>query len=114
MALSSDLSPLPEPDPPVVVGPRAAAARLAASDPDTIQPLGICLDNDPVLVPSMLADHGITWPVFCDGRGWQGELVRSLGINAMPVLWIVDRHGILLSLDAKQDAGALIEKAARQ
>jgi len=82
--------------------------------PESIQPLGICLDNDPVAVPSMLEDHGITWPVYCDGRGWQGELVRSLGINALPMLWIVDRHGNLLCLDAKQNAAALIEKAARQ
>jgi hypothetical protein len=87
--------------------------QLAAGvSPASLRALGICLDNDPVSVPSMLADHQITWPVYCDGRGWQGELVRSLGINAIPELWIVDREGVLRALDAKDDAPALIEKAA--
>ena len=80
---------------------------------DTVKPLGICLDNDPIAVPALLDQHNITWPVFCDGQGWQGQLVRSLGINALPTLWILDRRGALLTLDAKQDAQALIERAAR-
>jgi peroxiredoxin len=88
--------------------------QLAAdAGPDTVQPLGICLDHDPVSVPAMLSDHQITWPVYCDGQGWQGPLVRTFGINALPELWIVDRTGILRALDAKDDAPALIEKAAR-
>jgi peroxiredoxin len=78
-----------------------------------VQLLGICLDNDPVSVPAMLADHNISWPVFCDGRAWQGELVRSLGINAIPELWIVDPDGILRTLNAKADALDLIKQAAR-
>jgi hypothetical protein len=87
--------------------------RLGAQGAD-IQALGICLDNVPETVPAMLAEHGITWPVYCDGLGWQGPLVRGLGINALPVLWIVNREGILVSLDARQDANALIDKALRQ
>jgi len=78
---------------------------------ESIQALGICLDADPVSVPDVMSEHGITWPVYCDGRGWQGELVRSLGINSLPTLWIVDREGILRALDAKQDAPAIIERA---
>jgi len=89
--------------------------QLASAAPPSgdIQPLGICLDKDPYAVPAMLGDQGINWPVFCDGRGWQGALVRSLGINALPELWIIDRQGILRSLDAKQDAETLIQNAAR-
>jgi peroxiredoxin len=80
--------------------------------PESMQVLGICLDNDPVSVPDTLTDHQITWPVYCDGRGWHGELVRSLGINELPELWIVDRDGVLIALDAKNNAVQLIEKAA--
>jgi thiol-disulfide isomerase/thioredoxin len=87
---------------------------LAASfPPDSLQTLGICLDNDPVSVPDMLSDHGIGWPVYCDGQGWQGQLVRSLGINELPELWVVDRDGVLRALDAKDDAAELIRKVAR-
>jgi hypothetical protein len=82
--------------------------------PESIETLGICLDNDPVSVPDMLSDHGIAWPVYCDGRGWQGELVRGLGINTLPQLWIVDRGGVLRSLDAKDDAEMAIRRAGRE
>jgi len=89
--------------------------QLAARYPsESVQALGICLDKDPVAVPAMLEDHQVTWPVYCDGHGWQGELVRSLGINALPELWILDRDGVLLTLDAKDNAEALIQKAARE
>jgi thiol-disulfide isomerase/thioredoxin len=87
--------------------------QLAAHYPaDTVQALGICLDNDPVAVPNLLADHQIPWPVYCDGQGWHGTLVRSLGVNAIPALWILDRQGIVLTLDAKNDAPAIIDRAA--
>jgi len=84
-------------------------ARVPA---DTLAALGICLDNDPVSASAMLADHEITWPVYCDGQGWQGPLVRSLGINALPDVWIVDKEGVLRALDAKDNAVAIIQKAA--
>jgi thiol-disulfide isomerase/thioredoxin len=89
--------------------------NLAASGgADALQTLGICLDSDPVTVPDMLAQQGIAWPVYCDGRGWQGTLVRGLGVNALPQLWIVDKEGVVLSLDAKQDAEALIDRGLRR
>jgi hypothetical protein len=82
--------------------------------PQPVEALGICLDKDPVAVPDTMAAHNITWPVYCDGQGWQGELVRGLGINSLPELWIVDRDGVLISLDAKDDAESLIRRAARE
>jgi peroxiredoxin len=83
------------------------------SPADGVQTLGVSLDNDPVAVSKFLDDHNIAWPVYCDGRGWQGDLVRSLGVNELPMLWIVDRKGILRALDAKEDAPAIIQDAAK-
>lgn len=84
---------------------------LSHYPPKTVQAIGICLDTDPVGVPAMLADRQITFPVYCDGASWQGKLVRSLGVNEIPMLWILDHDGNLLTLDAKDDAGKIIEKA---
>jgi peroxiredoxin len=80
---------------------------------ESLQAVGISLDNDPVSLPGLLADHQITWPVYCDGAGWRGALVRSLGINALPDLWVVDRDGILRALDVKGNAVQLIQQVAR-
>jgi tetratricopeptide (TPR) repeat protein len=83
--------------------------QLAAGS-DSIQALGICLDNDPIAASAMLTERGVRWPIYCDGAGWRGPLVRKLGINSLPALWIVDRDGVLRALDAKDDAPALLEK----
>lgn len=80
--------------------------RQLAAQNGHLQILGVCLDSDPVAVPSMLADHQIGWPVYCDGAGWGGALVRGLGINALPALWIVDRDGILRSISARPGESA--------
>ena len=48
------------------------------------------------------------------GGGGKGDLVRSLGINELPDLWIVDRDGVLRALDAKEYAEGLIRKAMRE
>jgi peroxiredoxin len=86
--------------------------QLAAQYPaENVQALGICLDKDPVAAPAMLSDHQISWPVYCDGDAWEGKLVRELGINALPDLWIVDTKGVLQTLDAKDDADRVIQKA---
>jgi len=46
-------------------------------------------------------------------KGLAGRTGEEPGVNALPQLWIVDSQGTLRSVDAKQDAEALIEKAAR-
>ena len=55
-------------------------------------------------------------PVAFDGKGWESPLVRSLGINSLPTLWIVDRKGNLRALNARTDreASALIAQLLRE
>lgn len=41
------------------------------------------------------------WPTAFDGRGWEGEIVRQLGINALPTIFIFDAEGRLRALNAR-------------
>ena len=91
----------------------ALLQRLAAEF--TGQPvdfLTVSLDEDRKALASTMEAANLRWPVHCDGRGWKGELVRSLGINALPTVWVLDRDGNLLDLNARGDqAVELIRKA---
>ena len=51
----------------------------------------------------MMESFGITWPTYFNAKGWESDLVRSLGINAIPTLWLVDKRGVLRSINARDD-----------
>ena len=72
---------------------------------------GVSLDEDRTALGSTIKAADLRWPVHCDGRAWQGELVRSLGINALPTVWVLDRRGRLVTLNARNDAAAIIRSA---
>jgi len=72
---------------------------------------GVALDEDRALLAATIKAADLQWPVHCDGRGWQGELVRSLGINALPTVWVLDRRGQLVTLNARDQAGDIIRAA---
>lgn len=71
--------------------------------PQQVRVVGISLDSDMGTARAVKAKFGIDWPVYCDGKGWHGRFVRSLGINALPTVWIVDRRGVLRVLNEPDD-----------
>jgi hypothetical protein len=45
----------------------------------------------------------ISWPVDYDGKGWQNTIARKFGVNTLPTLWLIDREGRLVSLNARDN-----------
>jgi len=41
------------------------------------------------------------WIASYDADGWMGNLPRSLGINALPSVWILDKKGVVRTINAK-------------
>jgi len=80
-----------------------------------VQILGISLDTKRERLVSIVEQKRITWPVACDGKGWESALVRPLGINALPTVWLLDRQGRLRSLNALENtAGQVRQLLAEQ
>ena len=69
------------------------------------------LDEDRAALEGTIKVADLKWPTHFDGRGWQGELIRSLGINALPTVWVLDRQGRLLTLNARGDEADTIRRA---
>ncbi len=92
-----------------------AVHEIAGGFPtDKVQPLGISLDENPDTAKALLKAHKINWPVYCDGKGWESPLVHSFGVNSLPTFWILDRAGKLRTLNARDDAPALIAQLLRE
>ena len=65
---------------------------------DRVQAIGISLDEKQQDITNTVQRYHITWPVICDGKSWESPLVRSLGINTLPTVWLIDPKGHLRSL----------------
>jgi peroxiredoxin len=66
---------------------------------DEVQLFGVSLDSKLEPLETLARAKKITWPVVCDGRGWESPIVRNFGINSLPTVWLLDREGRLRSLD---------------
>jgi peroxiredoxin len=83
-------------------------SKLFASS--QVAAVGVDLDSTREGFEAVSKATGITWPVLWDGRGWQGPLVRSLSINALPTLWVLDKAGRLRTLNGARENEELVRR----
>jgi hypothetical protein len=43
----------------------------------------------------------MVWPQYFDGKGWQNDLGRKFGINAIPAMFLLDKEGKIASDEAR-------------
>ena len=84
------------------------AAQLGGQPVDFVT---VSVDDDRAALTGMIRTATLRWPTGFDGKGWAGEEVRRLGINAVPTVWVLDRKGRLVSLNARGEEGETIRKA---
>ena len=68
---------------------------------DHLRVVTISLDTNRQAFDERRSDLPASWPAYFDGKGWEGPLARSLGINALPSVWILDKKGLLRTLNAR-------------
>jgi len=75
-----------------------------------VETLGVSLDASREALQTVLRERGIAWPVLLEEKGWKSPLVRGLSINALPAFWVIDRRGVLRSLNARVDGETLVRQ----
>lgn len=83
-------------------------------NPKGLEIVGIALDELKEPVEEVVKKYGVPWPHHFDGKGMQNELAVRYGIEGLPVVWLVDRKGKVVSMDAKGDLDAEIQKLIQQ
>ncbi len=74
--------------------------------------VGVSCDRDPATLKDYLEKHPeMSWPQLFDAEhpGWHA-LATSLGVNLIPRVFLIDRDGIVRSVDAQED---LLAEVAR-
>jgi peroxiredoxin len=80
----------------------------------SVAAVGVNLDQKREALDSVVKTAGLTWPIAFDGKSWEGELVRSLGINALPTVWLLDKKGQLRSLNALESTADMAKQLLRE
>ncbi|MEI8234571.1 MAG: TlpA disulfide reductase family protein [Verrucomicrobiota bacterium] len=81
---------------------------------EPLEVLGVSLDTSREALRTALHARGITWPVLFEEKGWKSPLVRGLSLNALPAFWVIDRRGVLRSLNARVDGVALLRELLKE
>ena len=96
--------------PPSILALDTIKRAVAAFPKERVQVVGVSLDPKPEPLGELLKSQAVAWPVVRDGQGWESPLIRGLGINSLPTVWLLDREGKLRALDALENTGGQIRR----
>jgi thiol-disulfide isomerase/thioredoxin len=62
--------------------------------------IGVSLDQDQAALKKFVKEKDMAWPQYFDGQIWQNKLAAENGVNRAPTMWLVDKKGYLIDLNA--------------
>ena len=71
--------------------------------------LGISLDQEKEALEQFTKKRGMPWPQYFDGEGWGNKFAQEFGITGIPAMWLVDRDGKLVDMEARNDLAGKVE-----
>jgi thiol-disulfide isomerase/thioredoxin len=80
--------------------------------PKGFEIVGISFDqeNAKEKLTTFVADKKMPWVQYFDGKGWNNALGQEFGINSIPAMWLVDKKGNLVDLNARGKLEEKVEK----
>lgn len=76
--------------------------------------IGITFEPDEEVLSTFLRKQEIPWPQYFDAAGSASPLAKEFAVRRIPVIWLVDRHGVLRYLDGEEDRDRKIEELLRE
>jgi thiol-disulfide isomerase/thioredoxin len=72
--------------------------------------IGITFDKDLDTLKKFTKANGMTWPQYFDGKVWDNELGKFYGIRGIPAMWLVDKEGKVVDINARTNLSAKVAK----
>ena len=72
--------------------------------------IGISLDSKEDKLTEFVADKSMPWPQHFDGKGWNNKFAKEYGIRGIPAMWLVDKQGNLVDMNARHNLEEKVEK----
>lgn len=98
-------------------GPCVAEIPTLVAAYDKLHPkgfeiIGISFDNegDKDKLVKFTADKKMPWPQYFDGKGWKNDFGQKYGINSIPRMWLINKKGLVVDTNGREDLAAKVEK----
>jgi thiol-disulfide isomerase/thioredoxin len=70
---------------------------------DGFEIVGINMDKQQSQMESVVSRFKMPWPQYFDGKGWGNKFSLEYNVTAIPSVWLVDKKGILRTMEARQN-----------
>jgi len=77
--------------------------------PQGLEIWGLNFDEKKEAADRLLKEYKIAWPQYFDPAAG-GKIKRQFGVSTLPMLWLVDKKGVLRELKVEREPDALIKK----
>ena len=81
----------------------------AKLNPKGFEIVGISLDSDEGKLEKFVKDKEMPWPQYFDGLKWQNKISTKFGIRSIPAMWLVDKKGNLVDMNARSGLEEKVE-----
>ncbi|MEQ2010009.1 MAG: TlpA disulfide reductase family protein [Limisphaerales bacterium] len=85
---------------------KAAYEKL---NPKGFEIIGISLDEEKDALLALVKQKQMPWPQFFEDKG-ENRFAKEFDISSIPVLWLVDKHGNLVDMNAREGLEKKVEK----
>lgn len=76
--------------------------------------VGISLDSEKSALVDFVREKQMPWAQFFDGQGWKNEIGQRFGINSIPAMWLLDKEGKLVDMNARAGLEKKVETLLAQ
>ncbi len=77
--------------------------------PKGFEIIGISLDSKESALRRFVKKEKMPWPQYFDGKGWKNSISTAHGIRSIPAMWLVDKQGNLVDLNARAGLEGKVE-----
>jgi len=67
-------------------------------------------EGDDVKLAKMTKEKGMPWPQFYDGQHWSNKFGKQFGISSIPAMWLVNKKGMVVDFNGREDLEKKVEK----
>jgi thiol-disulfide isomerase/thioredoxin len=76
--------------------------------------IGVTLDENKEVLQRFIQKEQLPWPQYFDAKGSQNPIAQEFNIRSIPVVWLVDRQGVLRDLNGREGQEKKIEALLKQ
>ncbi|MCX8156740.1 MAG: redoxin family protein [Verrucomicrobiae bacterium] len=78
--------------------------------PKGFEIVGISFDSDKDALLKFIKEKKMPWPQYFDGKAWGNKWGQEYGITAIPTMWLVDKRGVLVDMNARANLAEKVRK----